>query len=33
MWDKKNWENYRQNLEKNIDKISQKLVKAGEEEK
>lgn len=30
MWDKKRWEAYRQNLEKTIDKISDKLVK-GEE--
>ena len=27
MWDKSLWETYRQNLEKNIDKISQRLVK------
>ncbi len=27
MWDKGIWETYRQNLEKNIDRISQKLMK------
>ncbi len=26
IWDKKQWESYRSNLEKNIDKISQRLV-------
>ncbi|MCL5746752.1 MAG: division/cell wall cluster transcriptional repressor MraZ [Patescibacteria group bacterium] len=26
LWDKKRWEEYSKNLEKNIDKISQKLV-------
>ena len=26
LWDKQIWEEYRQNLEKNIDKISQRLV-------
>lgn len=28
MWDKKHWEEYRQNLEKNIDKISERLISA-----
>ncbi len=31
LWDKENWETYRQNLEKNIENISQKLI--GKEEK
>lgn len=31
IWDKENWELYRKNLEKNIDKISQKLI--GQEKK
>ncbi len=26
LWDKEIWESYRQNLEKNIDKISEKLI-------
>lgn len=30
IWDKKRWESYRQNLEKNIDKISDRLVKDGD---
>jgi len=29
-WDKEIWEAYRLNLEKNIDKISQRLIKGGE---
>lgn len=33
LWDKVLWEAYRLNLEKNIDKISQKLIKSGEEKK
>ena len=32
MWDKNVWQQYSKNLEKNIDKISQRLIK-GEEEK
>ncbi|MCL5432822.1 MAG: division/cell wall cluster transcriptional repressor MraZ [Patescibacteria group bacterium] len=30
IWDRQIWEDYRQNLEKNIDSISQRLVKNGE---
>jgi len=30
MWAKQMWDEYRQNLEKNIDKISQKLIKTTE---
>ena len=33
IWDKKQWESYRENLEKNIDKISQRLVTDPEKEK
>ncbi len=32
IWDKKRWEEYRGNLEKNIDKISQKLVEKDKNE-
>ena len=32
-WDKQIWESYRQNLEKNIDKISQKLIERDEKNK
>ena len=32
LWDKTLWLAYRQNLEKNIDKISQKLIKKGDTE-
>lgn len=31
MWDKTLWETYRQNLEKNIDRISQKLIRNEEQ--
>lgn len=31
LWDKALWKAYRQNLEKNIDKISQKLIRGGTE--
>lgn len=30
LWDKSLWEEYRKNLEKNIDKISEKLIKSTE---
>ena len=30
IWDKKRWEEYRTNLEKNIERISSRLVKKGE---
>src|SRR3990167_4365229 len=33
LWDKGNWETYRQNLEKNIDKISEKLIGKDAEKK
>ncbi|MBI2026130.1 MAG: division/cell wall cluster transcriptional repressor MraZ [Candidatus Levybacteria bacterium] len=32
IWDKKRWEEYRKHLEKNIDTISQKLVKGREKD-
>lgn len=33
VWDKKSWEEYKKNLEKNIDRISKRLVKGEEREK
>jgi MraZ protein len=33
IWDKKRWTEYRQNLEKNIDSISKRLVDTGKGEK
>lgn len=33
IWDKKSWEEYKKNLEKNIDRISKRLVKGQEREK
>lgn len=33
IWDKKSWEDYKKNLEKNIDRISKRLVKGQEREK
>jgi MraZ protein len=33
LWDKEIWEKYRQNLEKNIDRISEKLINKGEDAK
>lgn len=33
IWDKKSWEEYKKNLEKNIDRISKRLVKGEEREK
>ncbi len=31
MWDKKRWEVYRENLEKNIDTIAKRLIESGRE--
>ena len=33
LWDKTNWETYKKFLEKNIDKISQKLIKSDDEKR
>lgn len=33
IWDKEKWEEYKKNLEKNIDRISKRLVKGEEREK